>query len=130
MRVPLLDLREQYRVLAEPILAAIDAVLTSQRFILGPQVEAFEKAICAYCNATYAVGVSSGTDALLAILMALGIGRGDAVITTPYTFLTTAGCIASVGPKPLFVGIDPPTCNISPSAIQAYIDDTCQAAPI
>ncbi len=128
MRVPLLDLREQYRALAEPIQAAIDAVLRSQRFILGPQVEAFEKAICAYCNATYAVGVSSGTDALLAILMALGIGRGDAVITTPYTFLATAGCIARVGAKPLFVDINPATYNISPCAIQEYIEKNCQTA--
>jgi len=127
MRVPLLDLREQYRALAEPIQAAVDAVLKSQRFILGPQVEAFEKAIRAYCDAPYAIGVSSGTDALLAILMALGIGRGDAVITTPYTFFATAGCIARVGAKPLFVDIDPETYNISPSAIQEYIEKNCRS---
>jgi len=127
MRVPLLDLREQYRALAEPIQAAVDAVLKSQRFILGPQVEAFEKAIRAYCDAPYAIGVSSGTDALLAILMALGIGRDDAVITTPYTFFATAGCIARVGAKPLFVDIDPETYNISPSAIQEYIEKNCRS---
>ena len=127
MRVPLLDLTEQYRVLAEPIQAAIDAVLRSQRFILGPQVETFEKAIRAYCDAPHAVGVSSGTDALLAILMALGIGPGDAVITTPYTFFATAGCIARVGAKPLFVDIDPETYNISPSAIQEYIEKNCRS---
>src|SRR6266699_4184654 len=126
MRVPLLDLREQYRTLAEPIREAIDTVLTSQRFILGPQVEAFEKAIRAYCDAPYAVGISSGTDALLAILMALGVGRGDAVITTPYTFFGTAGCIARVGAKPLFVDIDPTTFNIRPSAIQEYIEENCR----
>src|SRR5207237_4688065 len=126
MRVPLLDLREQYRSLAEPIREAIDGVLVSQRFILGPQLEAFEKAICAYCDAPHAIGVSSGTDALLAILMALGIGRGDAVITTPYTFFATAGCIARVGAKPLFVDIDQETYNISPSAIQEYIENNCQ----
>ena len=126
MRVPLLDLREQYRALAEPIQAAVDAVLKSQRFILGPQVEAFEKAIRAYCDAPYAIGVSSGTDALLAILMALGIGRGDAVVTPPYTFFATAGCIARTGAKPLFVDIDPETYNISPSAIQEYIEKNCQ----
>ncbi|MBO0695519.1 MAG: DegT/DnrJ/EryC1/StrS family aminotransferase, partial [Verrucomicrobia bacterium] len=80
MRVPLLDLSEQYRVLGDSIREAINNVLASGRFILGPNVEAFEKAICAYCDTPYGVGVSSGTDALLAILMALGIGRGDAVV--------------------------------------------------
>lgn len=129
MRVPMLDLKEQYRSLAEPIQAALDAVLKSQRFILGSQVEGFEKAIRAYCDAPYAVGVSSGTDALLAILMALGIGHGDAVITTPYTFFTTAGSIVRVGAKPLFVDIDPQTYNISPGAIQEYIEKSCKAGP-
>jgi len=127
MRVPLLDLSEQYRTLAEPIRMEIDAVLASQRFILGPQVEAFEKAIRTYCGAPHAVGVSSGTDALLAILMALEIGRGDAVITTAYTFFATAGCIARVGARPVFVDIDPATCNISPAAIQRYLAENCQA---
>src|SRR6266516_483433 len=117
MRVPLLDLSEQYRALAEPIREAIDDVLASHRFILGPKGEAFEKAICAYCKAHQAIGVSSGTDARLAFLMALKIGRGDAVVTTPYTFFATAGCIARVGATPLFVDINPKTYNISPAAL-------------
>jgi dTDP-4-amino-4,6-dideoxygalactose transaminase len=127
MRVPLLDLSEQYRSLAEPIHEAIEAVLRSHRFILGPQGEAFEKAICVYCKAPHAVGVSSGTDALLAILMALGIGRGDAVITTPYTFFATAGCIARVGATPLFVDIDPATYHLSPGALERFLEKECEA---
>jgi dTDP-4-amino-4,6-dideoxygalactose transaminase len=126
MRVPLLDLSEQYRALAGPIRDAIEDVLTSHRFILGPKGEAFEKSICAYCKAPHAIGVSSGTDAFLAILMALGIGRGDAVVTTPYTFFATGGCIARVGAKPLFVDIDPITYNIRPSAIQESLEKTCR----
>src|ERR1700674_3081234 len=118
MRVPLLDLSEQYRTLAKPIRTEVDAVLASQHFILGPQVEAFEKAISAYCGAPHAIGVSSGTDALLAILMALEIGRGDAVITSAYTFFATAGCIARVEARPVFVDNDPATGCLSPAAIQ------------
>src|SRR5947208_10499533 len=125
MRVPLLDLSEQYRALAAPIRAEIDAVLASQRFILGPQVEAFEKAICDYLNAPHAVGVSSGTDALLAVLMALEIGPGDAVITTAYSFFATGACIARVGATPIFIDIDPDTYNISPTALKSYIDEHC-----
>jgi dTDP-4-amino-4,6-dideoxygalactose transaminase len=129
MRVPLLDLSEQYPALGVSIRGAIDDVLASGRFILGPKVEAFEKAMCVYCNAPHAVGVSSGTDALLAILMALGIGRGDAVITTPYTFFATAGCLARVGARPLFADIDRETYNIRPSAIQECIEKNCQPDP-
>jgi dTDP-4-amino-4,6-dideoxygalactose transaminase len=126
MRVRLLDLSEQYRSLAEPIREAINDVLASGRFIVGPQVEAFEKAIRTYCNVPHAIGVSSGTDALLATLMVLAIGRGDAVITTPYTFFATAGCIARVGAKPIFADIDPKTYNICPSAIQEWIEQNCR----
>ena len=126
MRVPLLDLGQQYRVLSKQIREAIDDVLDSHRFILGSKVQEFESAICRYCDVPHAIGVSSGTDALLAILMGLGIGRGDAVVTTPYTFFSTAGCVARVGARSVFADIDPRTYNITPSAIQECIENNGQ----
>jgi len=126
MRVPLLDLSEQYRTLEKQIRTQVEEVLASQRFILGPKVEAFEKAISNYCGAPHAIGVSSGTDALLAILMALKIGPGDAVLTSAYSFFASAACIARVGARPLFVDIDPSTYNLSPAALSSYIDNQCR----
>lgn len=126
MRVPLLDLSEQYRALAEPIHAELEEVLASQSFILGPKVAAFEEAIRGYCGSPHAIGVSSGTDTLLAILMAMGIGPGDAVITSAYTFFATAGCIARVGATPVFIDIDPETYNISPAALERYLTESCR----
>src|ERR1044071_1397600 len=126
MRVPLLDLSEQCRLLAEPIRAELDEVLASQCFILGPKVAAFEEAIRKYCGAPNAIGVSSGTDALIAILMALKIGPGDAVITSAYTFFATGAGIARVGATPVLVDIDPETYNISPPALERYLTDSCR----
>ena len=122
MRVPLLDLSEQYRTLAEPIRQEFDEILRTQSFILGPKVEELERGLAEYCGAKHAIGVSSGTDALLEILMALEIGLGDAVITTAYTFFATAGCIARVGATPVFVDIDPTTFNISPTAVARFLE--------
>lgn len=112
MKVPLLDLRAQYASIKPEIDAAIADVFDSQHFILGSYVARCESEIAAYCRCSYAVGVSSGTDALLACLMAEGIGPGDEVITTPYTFFATVGAIARVGAVPVFVDIDPVTYNV------------------
>jgi len=117
LEVPLLDLKEQYANIREEILTATEEIFDSQRFILGPKVEELEERIAGYCQCDYAVGVSSGTDALLISLMAAGVGIGDLVLTTPYTFFSTAGVVARVGARPVFVDIDKGTYNMDPDAL-------------
>ena len=115
--VPLLDLTAQYRPIRQEILLAIARVADSQHFILGAEVEAFEREIAAQLEVEHAIGVSSGTDALLAALMALGIGPGAEVITPAYSFFATAGCVSRLGATPVFVDIDPATFNLDPAAV-------------
>src|SRR5947209_19964442 len=117
MRVPLLDLTEQYRQLAEPIQAKLTGIFATHRFILGPCVEEFERETARFLHINHAIGVSSGTDALMVALMALEIGPGDAVVVPAYSFFATAGCVARVGATPVFVDVDPVTCNLSIAAL-------------
>lgn len=126
-RVPLLDLRAQYDAIRTDVEAAIQRVVESQHFILGPEVAALEREAAAYCGCGSAVGVSSGTDALLVALMALDVGPGDEVVTTPFTFFATAGVIARLGARTVFVDIDPATYNIDPSGIEAALTSQTKA---
>jgi len=127
MTVPLLDLKGQYVSIKEEIAVAIERILTSQHFILGPEVEALEKEIAEYCGCRYAVGVSSGTDALLACLMALGVSAGDEVITTPFSFFATVGSILRLGATPVFVDIRPDTFNFDTALLEEAITPRTKA---
>src|SRR5690554_3827371 len=126
MQVPLLDLRAQYAPLKSDIERAIAEVCDTQRFILGPNVAELERQIAEYSGARFGIGVSSGTDALLLALMALGIGPGDEVVTTPFTFFATAGTIARAGARPVFCDIEPRTFNLSADAVRSFLESQCE----
>ncbi|MGD8227775.1 MAG: DegT/DnrJ/EryC1/StrS family aminotransferase [Desulfobacteraceae bacterium] len=121
MKVPLLDLKKQFQHMKDEIMAVTEEVMDSQQFILGPRVKELEQKIASYCRCNYAVGVSSGSDALLISLMAAGIGPGDFVMTSPYTFFATAGSITRLGATPIFVDIDEHTYNMDPWMLKKTI---------
>ncbi len=127
MKVPLQDLNAEYKTIRSEIVQAVSDVLDSQQFVLGPKVAQLEEKIAGLCHVSYGVGVSSGSDALLLALMALGIKQGDEVITTPFTFFATAGSIVRIGAKPVFVDIDPETFNIDPGKIEAALTANTKA---
>jgi len=121
MAVPLLDLKAHHEPLRKEIMAVIEQVFASQAYILGPEVAKLEERIASYCQTRSAIGVTSGTDALLISLMALGVGPGDEVVTTPYSFFATAGAVARLGARPVLVDIDARTFNVEPSGIEKVI---------
>ncbi len=125
MEVPLLDLKAQYATIRDEVRAAVDNVFESQRFILGPHVAALEAEFARLCGVPFAVGVASGSDALLLSLKALGVGPGDAVITSPYTFFATAGTIVNLGARPLFADIEPSSFNLDPEQLLRLAEQEC-----
>lgn len=127
MPIPLLDLRLQYRAIREEALRVTEEIYDAQTFILGPRVESFERAFAAYCSADHAVGVSSGTDALLIALMVLEIGAGDEVIVPAYSFFATAGVVHRQGAVPVFVDVDSESLNLDPAAFEAAITPRTKA---
>ena len=127
MTIPLLDLNAQYQEVGNQVEAAAREVLRSGRYIKGPKVTELEEELARYCTTSHAVSCASGTDAILLALMALGVKAGDEVVTTPYTFFATAGCISRLGARPVFVDIDRRTYNIDPKKIEAALSDKTRA---
>ncbi|HEY3027434.1 MAG TPA: DegT/DnrJ/EryC1/StrS family aminotransferase [Pyrinomonadaceae bacterium] len=127
MRIPLLDLQAQYASLRAPLLGAIGRVLDEQQFILGAEVETLEKEIAAYSQTRHAIGCASGSDALLLALQSIGVGPGDEVVTTPYSFFATASAVARLGARPVFVDIDPDTYNMNEALVAEAITDRTRA---
>jgi dTDP-4-amino-4,6-dideoxygalactose transaminase len=127
MKIPILDLNRQYEAIGEEVNAAVLSLLSTHQYILGPEVRELEREIASYCGSPYAVGCASGSDALLLAFMALGVGEGDEVVTTPFSFFATAGSIARLGAKPVFVDIDPATFNIDPARIESAITSATKA---
>jgi dTDP-4-amino-4,6-dideoxygalactose transaminase len=125
--VPLLDLKAQFDQIRAEVMPVIEQVCASQRFILGEHVLGLEAEVARYCASSSGIGVSSGTDALLLALMALSIGAGDEVITSPFTFFATAGTIARLGARPVFCDIDPVSFNLSPVAVRNFVERECEA---
>lgn len=130
MHVPLLDLKEQLRPLRDEIVARVTELIDSTGYILGDKVSLFESEVASYCQTRHAIGVSSGTDALLATLMGLGIGPGDGVLTTPYTFIATIGCVMRLGAVPVFADIDPRSFNINPDEVERIVGESKGAEKI
>jgi dTDP-4-amino-4,6-dideoxygalactose transaminase len=128
MHVPLLDLKAQLTPIEAELKAAVNAVIDSTRYVMGPEVEGLEAEIAAYCGSKHGIGVTSGTDALLLALMALEVGPGDLVVTTPYSFFATAGVIARLNATPIFVDIDPDSYNIDPVALRAWFESDPDSA--
>ena len=127
MKVPLLDLKGQYRSIKTEIDGAVKNVLDNQDFILGEEVKKLEEEMAAYCGTKYAVGLASGTDALILSLKALGIGEGDEVIVPSFTFIATAEAVSLIGAKPVFADIEPRTFNIEPESIEKIIGKRTKA---
>ncbi|MBO0863197.1 MAG: DegT/DnrJ/EryC1/StrS family aminotransferase, partial [Chloracidobacterium sp.] len=127
MNVPLLDLRAQFQTIRVEVMAAVERVFESQQFVLGPEVEAFERDAAEYCHAKHAIGCGSGSDALLLALDALGVGPGDEVITVSFTFFATASSITRLGARAVFVDISPDDFNIDPDLIERVITPRTKA---